>query len=79
MIDIERDVPMKGKSTAGRPVKWIYFMQCADIGYSFFVPDMTPRQIACVRRYWEKRLGWKFKCRTEKKRGKEGVRVWRTA
>lgn len=77
MIELEKGIPAPTVKRPGRSLKWPWFKMCHDIGDSFFVPDKTPRQMSCYKRYWEKKLGWAFSTRSEEKGGEKGTRVWR--
>lgn len=44
-----------------------------EVGDSFFAADKNANQLQNAASHWRKRMGWKFKTRTEG----EGARIWR--
>lgn len=46
-------------------------------GGSFFVPGRTPSQLSGAKRNAERRLGWKYECRTHERNGVVGALVTR--
>lgn len=77
-IPIEHGIPVpvlqRKPSKGGKPgPEPTYPFAGLDVSDSFFVPDATIRRLSAAAAYWQRKTGWKFKCRTVD----GGVRVWR--
>ena len=73
IMNIEKNIPIPGRSTLGKKSKWPW--DKIEVGESFVIEGRTIVRASSMAYYASKRFGFKFTCRTIG----EDVRVWRVS